>query len=101
VLAVFESQAHVAAHFLTNLRGLAVPCSKVICGRDGFARDFGRSRYENLSGAISWFTFSPAEQRRQAKPKGLAAGTRTNGDWFSAEAEERPLFSPVGRQPRR
>jgi hypothetical protein len=36
---------------------LAVPCSKAICGGDGFARDFGRGRHENLSGAISWFTF--------------------------------------------
>jgi hypothetical protein len=25
--------------------------------KDGFTRDFGRGRYENLSGAISWFTF--------------------------------------------
>src|SRR6202011_4669908 len=30
---------------------------KAIRGRDGFPRDFGRGRYENLSGAISWLTF--------------------------------------------
>ena len=34
-----------------------------IRGRDGFTRDFGCGRYENLSGTISWLTFS-----RQAKP---------------------------------
>jgi hypothetical protein len=27
---------------------------KAIRGRDGFTRDFGRGRYENLSVAISW-----------------------------------------------
>jgi hypothetical protein len=27
-------------------------------GRDGFTRNFGRGHYENLSGAISWLTFS-------------------------------------------
>src|ERR1019366_10083290 len=37
----------------------------------------------------------------EAKPKALEAGTRTNGDWFSVEAEQLSLFSPVGRQPRR
>jgi len=31
--------------------------SKAIRGRDGCTRDFGRGRYENLSGAISWLTF--------------------------------------------
>jgi hypothetical protein len=30
---------------------------KAIRGRDGFTRDFGRGRYENLSGTISWLTF--------------------------------------------
>jgi len=30
---------------------------KAIRGRDGCTRDFGRGRYENLSGAISWLTF--------------------------------------------
>jgi hypothetical protein len=36
-----------------NLRGLPVPRSKAIRGRDGFTRDFGGGRYENLSGDIS------------------------------------------------
>jgi Protein of unknown function (DUF2924) len=31
---------------------------KAICGRDGFTRDFGCGRCENLSGALSWLTFS-------------------------------------------
>ena len=50
--------------------GLAVPCTKAICGGDGFARDFGRSRYENLSGAISWLTFfagAAADVRRSRR----------------------------------
>jgi hypothetical protein len=45
------------ANFLATLRALLVPRSKAIRGSDGFTRDFGRGRYENLSGAISWFTF--------------------------------------------
>jgi hypothetical protein len=35
---------------------------KAIRGRDGCTRHFGCGRYENLSGAISWLTFSRAEQ---------------------------------------
>jgi hypothetical protein len=38
---------------------------------------------------------------RQAKPKRLEAGTRGIEDLFSAKAEERSLFSPASRQPRR
>jgi hypothetical protein len=41
------------AYFLVNLRGLPVSCSN----RFVATRDFGRGRYENLSGAISWLTF--------------------------------------------
>jgi hypothetical protein len=55
ILQVFLS--FQAANFLANLRGLLVPRSKTIRGRDGFTHDFGPSRHENLSGAISWFTF--------------------------------------------
>jgi len=39
-----------------HFRGLG-GAPDTICGRDGFTRDFGCSRYENLSGAISWLTF--------------------------------------------
>jgi hypothetical protein len=47
-----------AATFLANLRGgVLVSRSEAIRRRDGFTRDFGRGGYENLSGAISWFTF--------------------------------------------
>jgi hypothetical protein len=46
-----------AANFHAYLRGLAVPCHRAVCGRDGLTRDFGRGRHENLSGAISWLTF--------------------------------------------
>jgi hypothetical protein len=45
------------AFFRAYLRGLVVPRSKAVCGRDGLTRDFGRGRHENLSGAISWLTF--------------------------------------------
>jgi hypothetical protein len=57
---------------------------KAIRGRDGCTRDFGRGRYENLSGAISWLTFSRAEEsldtaRRlaPAPAKGANAPRRT------------------------
>jgi hypothetical protein len=60
------------ADFHANFRGLMVPRSRAIRGRDGFAVDFGRGHQENLSGAISWFTFSPAEQ--------LASGPGTQLD---------------------
>jgi hypothetical protein len=44
----------------------------MICGRDGFTRDFGFGRYENLSGAISWLTFFSGEGEAKslhAKPR--------------------------------
>jgi hypothetical protein len=72
---------------------------KAIRGRDGGTRDFGRGRYENLSGAISWLTFFAGGAADQAKPKRLEAGTRGIEDLFSAKGEERSLFSPAGRQP--
>jgi len=38
--------------------------SKAICGRDGFTRDFGRGRHENLSGAILWLSsVNPAPEK--------------------------------------
>jgi hypothetical protein len=45
------------AYFWAYFRGLPVPCSNAIRGRDGFTRNFGCGRYENLLGAISWLTF--------------------------------------------
>ena len=45
--------------------------------------------------------FRRPSSSRQAKPKGLEAGTRRIDDSFSAKAEELSLFSPVSRQPRR
>jgi hypothetical protein len=61
------------AYFLANLRGLPVSCFKAIRGGDVCTRDFGRGRCENLSGAISWLTFSRAEQPTSApslRPRG-------------------------------
>src|SRR5450756_3106972 len=58
--------------------GVAVPCTKAICGGDGFARDFGRGRHENLSGAISWFTFLAG---------GAADVRRSRSDWRRELAE--------------
>ena len=63
-------------NFARIFRGLLVPCSNAICGRDGFTRNFGRSRHENLSGAISWLTFSLAEQRTPGEFKVNAAPRR-------------------------
>src|SRR3984893_1944485 len=45
------------AYFLANLRGLPVSCPKRFVAETVATRDFGRGRYENLSGAISWLTF--------------------------------------------
>jgi hypothetical protein len=56
----------LGAYFRAYFRGLAVPRSKAICGRDGLPRDFGRRRHENLFGAISWLTFLRVEQRLSA-----------------------------------
>jgi hypothetical protein len=75
------------------LRGLLVPGSKAICGRDGFTRDFGRSRHENLSGAISWLTFSWAEQLTPGEAKGIGGGNSQKWRLFLAEVEEPSLFS--------
>src|ERR1700720_4433080 len=43
--------------FSREFKGVTGLVSKAIRGRDGCTRDFGRGRYENLSGAISWLTF--------------------------------------------
>ena len=67
----------------------------------GFARDFGRGRHENVSGAISWFTFFAGGPPTSGEAKGLEEGTHRNGNLFSVEAEQRSLLSPIGRQPRR
>jgi hypothetical protein len=48
--------------FSREFAGFTGLVSKAIRGRDDFRRDFGRGRCENLSGAISWLTFSRAEQ---------------------------------------
>ena len=52
--------------------------SKTIRGRDGFTRDFGCGRYENLSGAISWLTFFAG---------GAADVRRSRSDWRRELAE--------------
>jgi hypothetical protein len=59
------------AFFRAYLRGLAVPCHGAVCGRDGLTRDFGRSRHENLSGAISWLTFFAGGAADARNPKRL------------------------------
>src|ERR1700719_1391426 len=43
--------------FSREFKGVTGLVSKAIRGRDGCTRDFGRGRYENLSGTISWLTF--------------------------------------------
>jgi hypothetical protein len=51
---------------------------KAIRGREGFTRDFGCGRYENLSGAISWLTFFAG---------GAADVRRSRNDWRRELAE--------------
>jgi hypothetical protein len=77
---------------------------KAIRGRDGFTRDFGCGRYENLSGAISWLTFfagGAADVRRSQRDWGgnsendLAAAVRKGGAVISEEgvvAPEHPIW---------
>jgi hypothetical protein len=48
--------------FSYEFAGVTGLAFEAICGRDGFTRNFGRGRHENLSGAISWLTFLRAEQ---------------------------------------
>jgi hypothetical protein len=48
--------------FSREFAGVTGLVFKAIRGRDDFTRDFGCGRYENLSSAISWLTFSRAEQ---------------------------------------
>jgi hypothetical protein len=43
--------------FYRELAGFPGDTHKRICGGDGFAPDLGHGRHENLSGAISGFTF--------------------------------------------
>jgi hypothetical protein len=47
---------------------------KAIGGRDGFTRDFGRGRHENLTGAISWLTFSRTEQLTSGEAEVIGGG---------------------------
>jgi hypothetical protein len=56
--------------FSREFAGVIDPVSKAICGRDGFTRDFCRGGCENLSGAISWLTFSRAEQLTRGELRG-------------------------------
>ena len=54
--------------FSREFAGVTGLVFKAIRGRDGCTRDFGRGRYENLSGAISWLTFfagGAADERRR------------------------------------
>src|SRR3984893_11867854 len=64
--------------FSREFAGVTGLVSKAIRGRDGFARDFGCSRYENLSGAISWLTFFAG---------GAADVRRCRSDWRRELAE--------------
>src|ERR1700736_1708992 len=43
--------------FSREFAGVTGLVFKAIRSRDGFTRDFGCGRHENLSGAISWLTF--------------------------------------------
>src|SRR3984893_8461541 len=58
--------------FSREFAGVTGLVFKPIRGRDGCTRDFGRGRYENLSGAISWLTFFAG---------GAADVRRSQRDW--------------------
>jgi hypothetical protein len=45
------------SRFYRELAGFPGDTRKPNCGRDGFTPDLGHGRHENLSGAISGFTF--------------------------------------------
>src|ERR1019366_2115694 len=64
--------------FCREFAGFTGLVSKAIRGRDGFTRDFGCGRYENLSGAISWLTFFAG---------GAADVRRSRSDWRRELAE--------------
>jgi hypothetical protein len=64
--------------FSREFAGVTGLAFEAICGRDGCTRDFGRSRYENLSGAISWLTFFAG---------GAADVRRCRSDWRRELAE--------------
>src|SRR6202022_53684 len=66
--------------FSREFAGVTGLVSKAIRGRDGCTRDFGRGRYENLSGAISWLTFFAG---------GAADVRRSRSDWRRELAESR------------
>jgi hypothetical protein len=51
---------------------------KAIRGRDGFTRDFDRGHHENLSGAISWLTFSRPEQLTPGEAEVIGGGNSQN-----------------------
>ena len=64
--------------FSREFAGVTGLVFKAIRGRDGCTRDFGRGRYENLSGAISWLTFLAG---------GAADVRRSRSDWRRELAE--------------
>jgi hypothetical protein len=64
--------------FSREFAGVTGLVFKAIRGRDGFTRDFGCGRYENLSGAISWLTFFAG---------GAADVRRSRSDWRRELAE--------------
>jgi hypothetical protein len=73
-----------------------------IRGRDGFTRDSGRGRYENLSGAISWLTFfCGRSSERQVNSKRLHAAPmwarRREGLWSPALRAMVRAYEPRGR----
>src|ERR1700736_3521232 len=62
--------------FSREFAGVTGLVFKAIRGRDGFTRDFGRGRHENLSGAISWLTFLRAEQLTPGEDRAIAHGAK-------------------------
>ena len=66
--------------------------------RGDCTRDLGRLSRENLSGAISWFTFLRAALATENQSCRLRAAVCRSDNLLSAKAKQRSLLSPVSRQ---
>src|ERR1700730_2562657 len=72
--------------FSREFAGVTGLVSKAIRGSDGCTRDFGCGRSENLSGAISWLTFSRAEPLASGEAEAIGGGNSQNRRFVLSES---------------
>src|SRR5450759_1084375 len=72
--------------FCREFAGFTGLVSKAIRGRDGFTRDFGCGRYENLSGAISWLTFFAGGELTSGEAEVIGGGNSQNRRFVLSES---------------